>query len=320
MPAPEDPPANPAAGTPPPPSTEPVRETSPSPISSNHQHKQQQQKQEQEQPQQEQPREQPQQEQPQKEEEKEEGTLIPASTPRQAFVAGFAACAPLMLGVAPFGVIYGAAARDAGLSLIQTMGMSLTVFAGASQFIFVNLWHTGAALLVLVLTCLAVNLRMLIYGATMARELKPSKSAGETLARSYLLTDESFAVSIVNFHKKGFRHRRVPFYLGSGLPTWVSWQAAGVFGYLAGSVIPESWPISLAVPLIFISLLVAILRAGNSARPPKYVSAVVAGLAALVFRDLPYNLGLIIATGLGVFLGAVAGSRNAAGSEREAGR
>ncbi|MDR1298232.1 MAG: AzlC family ABC transporter permease [Deltaproteobacteria bacterium] len=225
-----------------------------------------------------------------------------------------------MLGVAPFGVIYGAAARDAGLSLIQTMGMSLTVFAGASQFIFVNLWHTGAALLVLVLTCLAVNLRMLIYGATMARELKPSKSAGETLARSYLLTDESFAVSIVNFHKKGFRHRRVPFYLGSGLPTWVSWQAAGVFGYLAGSVIPESWPISLAVPLIFISLLVAILRAGNSARPPKYVSAVVAGLAALVFRDLPYNLGLIIATGLGVFLGAVAGSRNAADSEREAGR
>ena len=83
-------------------------------------------------------------------------------------LAGSKAQIPILLGVIPFGMIYGVAALEAGLSPAATLGMSLIVFAGSSQFIAAQLFATGAPGLVIVLTTLIVNLRHMLYSASIA--------------------------------------------------------------------------------------------------------------------------------------------------------
>jgi predicted branched-subunit amino acid permease len=208
---------------------------------------------------------------------------------------------PLLIGVFPFGLIYGAAAREAGLSLTQTVSMSLLVFAGSAQFVFVELWQNKAAFLVLVLTCLALNLRLIIYGASLSQELGPPRGPLEALIRSYMLTDESYVSSAIGFRKPGFSSRKLLYYLGAGLPTWLGWQSAGLIGYLVGSLIPPDWPMVMAAPLIFLALLISLLRAAEPKnRPVKCSAAIAAGLAAIAADNLPLNLGLLLAIAVGV--------------------
>lgn len=219
--------------------------------------------------------------------------------------AGFAAGSPLLVGIIPFALIYGAAAREAGLSLFETVSMSLGVFAGSAQLVFVNLWAAKVAVPVLALTCLAVNLRLLIYGASLSLKLSPPKSPAEALARAYLLTDESYAVSMAGFCNPGFNRRKLPYYLGSGLPTWLGWQSFGTMGWLAGSIVPESWPIGMAVPLVFLALLFSILRASSEKKAPRWLAAGVGGLVAVALKGLPLNLGLLIAIVAGIAAGLI---------------
>jgi predicted branched-subunit amino acid permease len=236
--------------------------------------------------------------------------LLPGDDPAAAargfgpsLAAGFVAGSPLLLGIVPFALIYGAAARAAGLGLAQTLAMSLGVFAGSAQLVFVDLWAQKVAVPVLALTCLALNLRLLIYGASLSRHLGPARGPGEALLRSYLLTDESYAVSMAGFYNPGFGSGRLAYYLGAGLPTWLGWQGVGLAGWLAGAAAPGSLPMGLAVPLIFLALLMSILRASSENRKPRLVSAAAAGLAALALRDLPLNLGLVLAVAVGVAAG-----------------
>jgi predicted branched-subunit amino acid permease len=235
-----------------------------------------------------------------------QGLEGPARSWADSLKAGFAAGSPLLIGIDPFALIYGAAARAANLSLIQTLSMSLAVFAGSAQLVFVNLWAAGVAAPVLGLTCLAVNLRLLIYGASLSLKIDPPKSPGEALLRAYLLTDESYAVSMAGYANPGFSRFKVPYYLGAGLPTWLGWQSVGMAGYLAGAMVPQSWPIGIAVPLIFLALLISILRASSERRAPRWLAAAAGGLAAIALRNLPLNLGLLLAILLGVGAGLAA--------------
>jgi predicted branched-subunit amino acid permease len=125
------------------------------------------------------------------------------------------------------------------------------------------------------------------------------------LLRSYFLTDESFAVSLTRFYNKNFSYQKLPFYLGSALPVWLGWQSMGIFGFLAGSIIPEKWPIGLAVPLIFLALLISTLNVKDSQRLPKCLAAAAGGVAAIMLKDLPMNFGLLLSIIAGVFFGVV---------------
>lgn len=217
---------------------------------------------------------------------------------RVSFSLGLAAGSPIMAGVAPFGLIYGAAARGLDLSLGQTMGMSLSIFAGSSQLVFLDLWGQGASVLALILTGLVINLRMAMYSASIAPHLGPL-GFPRSIVAAYFLTDEGYALSMGRFLS-----RREPpsspfhFYLGAALPTWLSWQSCSLAGYLAGALIPESWPLGMAVPLVFLALLVPML-----ARGPKLTAALAAMAVAIAAARLPMNLGLILA----VFVGIAAG-------------
>lgn len=215
-----------------------------------------------------------------------------------SFRAGLMAGSPIIAGLAPFGLIYGAAAHGLGLSLAQVVGMSLIIFAGSSQLVFLDMWGQGASALVLLLTGLVVNLRMAMYSASISPHLgRPGRL--EALLGAYLLTDEGYGLSMGRF----LADRPQPpsplyFYLGAALPTWLAWQTCGLIGYLGGALIPESWPLAMAVPLVFLALLIPMATRG-----PKITAAIAAMAMALLTAKTPMKLGLIIA----VFTGVAAG-------------
>ncbi|MEJ5199373.1 MAG: AzlC family ABC transporter permease, partial [Anaerolineae bacterium] len=122
------------------------------------------------------------------------------SGPRRELYAGLRAELPILLGVAPFGMIYGALARASGLPTTTAQAMSAIVFAGSAQFIAVQLIAAGAPVIVLLMTTLIVNIRHLLYSASVAPYLRELRPAWKWLL-AYLLTDEAYAVAILHYQQ-----------------------------------------------------------------------------------------------------------------------
>jgi len=222
--------------------------------------------------------------------------------PRADLAAGFLAGAPLVAGVLPFALIYGALARELGLSLAQAAGMSLFMFAGAAQLVFLNLWGQEASLAALIAACLVINLRLAMYSASLAPHLARAGPL-QRLCAACFLTDESYGTSLGRFlSPRPQPESAFLFFLGSAGPCWLSWQAGGMAGYLAGALIPEAAGrlLGLAVPLVFMALLAPLL-----ARGPRSTAALTAMLVAVAGAGLPLNLGLIAAAILGPAAGII---------------
>jgi len=206
------------------------------------------------------------------------------------------AVVPILLGVIPFGMISGASAVAAGLSLGQAVGMSVVVFAGAAQLAAVELLAHGASPVVVVLTAWVINLRFMMYSASLAPWLR-SAVASKKLLLSYLLTDQAYAVSLVRFEQYPKRPK-LAFYLGAAATLWGIWQLSTLAGALLGSGLPPALELEFAIPLTFIALMVPMLN-----DRPRVLAALTAGVVALAARELPYNLGLMIAAAGGVAIG-----------------
>jgi predicted branched-subunit amino acid permease len=218
--------------------------------------------------------------------------------------AGARAMLPITVGIAPFGVITGIAATDAGLGLPEAVGFSIMVLAGAAQLASLDLIGRDAPILVVVVTALIINLRMLMYSASLAPELA-HLSRAKRLLGSYWLTDQTYAVSIVRFRDVDATSvDRWWFYLGSGIPLWVVWQLATVVGVVGGGAVPETIPLGFALPLAFISLLVPTLT-----DRPAVIAALTAALVAVVAAPLPANAGMPLAALVGIIAGWVVAAR-----------
>src|SRR5512145_1717869 len=215
------------------------------------------------------------------------------------FWAGVRAEVPLLIGVFPFGMIYGALALDAGLSRLASQLMSSIVFAGSSQFVTTQLVHEAAPGFVIVLTIAVVNLRHMLYSASLAPYLASLSTRWKVLL-SYLLTDEAYAPSIVKYERDGVTPQAHWFLLGAGLALWTNWQISTALGIFLGTAIPESWSLDFALPLTFIAMVVPVLK-----NHPAIAAAVSAGVVALLAYSLPYKLGLILAALVGIVVGTL---------------
>lgn len=222
-------------------------------------------------------------------------------SPRVEFWAGLRAQLPILLGTSPFGMIYGIIAYEAGLPFSVALAMSLVVFAGSSQFIAAQLFATGATGVVIVLTTFVVNLRHMLYSASVAPYVRHLSPAWKWLL-AFLLTDEAYAVTISRYRQEPVEAARGRmahwFFLGAGLTLWVSWQLSSAAGFVLGAEIPSSWSLDFALPLTFIALLVPTLH-----DRPAVVAALAAGTVAVVTRGWPYNLGLSAAIVAGIGAG-----------------
>jgi 4-azaleucine resistance transporter AzlC len=213
------------------------------------------------------------------------------------FWAGVRAELPLLIGVFPFGMIYGALALNAGLSRTAAQLMSSIVFGGSSQFIAAQLIHDSAPGFVIVLTIAVVNLRHMLYSASLAPYVASLSTRWKTLL-SYLLTDEAYAATIIHYEQEGLTPLGHWFFLGAGLSLWFTWQVSTALGIFLGTAIPDSWSLDFALPLTFIAMVVPVLK--NRAA---IAAALSAGVVALLAYSLPYKLGLILAALVGIVVG-----------------
>lgn len=216
---------------------------------------------------------------------------------RTSFWAGVRAEFPLLISVFPFGMIYGVLALNAGLSPDAAQSMSWIVFAGSSQFIAAKLIHDAAPALVIILTIAVVNLRHMLYSASLAPYLKKLSLRWKVLL-SYLLTDEAYGVTAMHYDEEGITPSSHWYFFGAGLALWSTWQVSTAVGIFLGATLPSSWPLDFALPLTFIALVIPALK-----NRPAMAAALSAGLAALLAYNLPYKLGLIVAACTGILVG-----------------
>ena len=217
----------------------------------------------------------------------------------QNFLAGVRAEIPLLIGGFPEGMIYGALALNSGLSTTVAQMMSSIVFAGSAQFITVQLMHEATPGFVIVLTIAVVNLRHILYSASLAPYLAPLPTRWKALL-SYLLTDEAYAPTILHYESNGVTPSAHWFLLGAGGSLWFTWQLGTALGIFLGTAIPESWSLDFALPLTFIALVVPVLK-----NQPAIAAALSAGVVGLIAFSLPYKLGLIVAALVGIAVGTV---------------
>jgi len=189
---------------------------------------------------------------------------------------GYRAALPVALGVAAFGVAYGAVASRA-MTLGQCLLMSATVFAGTAQFASASLLADGAPYLSVLITGLLLNVRMVLQSAAITPYLREAPAPLKPLF-AHLLTDESFAVSLAEFDRRG---SDVWFYVGSGLAIFSLWQVASAGGYLFGAGLPAGLGLDYAMPASLICLLLLLVRGRRAA-----LIALLAAVASVLLRPV----------------------------------
>jgi 4-azaleucine resistance transporter AzlC len=219
---------------------------------------------------------------------------------RRELRAGAAAVAPMLVGVIPFGLVAGATPVTHGLGLPVALGFSTIVFAGASQLAALDVLTGGGSALVAAVAAWTINLRMLLYSASLAPHFAEAPRRKRALV-AYLLTDQAFAVSITRWREDpSDLDRRFAYYLGSGISLWIVWVLSTLIGGLVGNAVPESAQLDFAVPLVFLVLLVPTLVSRSAV-----IAAAVGGGAAVVGAEAGAgHLSILVGAVAGILAGA----------------
>ncbi len=214
---------------------------------------------------------------------------IPGSVAGE-FLCGAREALPIVLGYVPIGFAYGLIATSTGLQVMETILMSVLVYAGSAQFIAVGLIGTGAEVVTIVTTTFFVNLRHLLMSAALYPHLKKINTS-VLAALAYELTDESFAVATATFQK---REATAPFLAGLQLTSHLTWVLSSLAGALSGSLLVNvnKTGLDFALPAMFIALLVLQLRS----RLHLVVALVAAQCSLMIIRFIPGNWNVILAT------------------------
>ena len=222
---------------------------------------------------------------------------------RTEFRAGLRASLPLLIAVVPFGLVTGVAMAAGGIPPLQAMAMSVLVYAGASMLAAMQLIVEGAPALVVVLAAFIVNLRLLMYSASI-RPYFAGEPLGRRLLVSYALVDNPYALFIQRFGTHPGAAGKFDYFAGLAIPVWLSWQAAVGAGLAAGNQLPAAWKLEFAASLAFIAMSVPLLR-----DKPAVAAAISAGITAVLSHGLPLRLGLALAALVGIAAGVLAEKR-----------
>ncbi len=218
---------------------------------------------------------------------------------RQEFLNGARNTIPLIVGAIPFGIIFGTLSVTNGLSPWTAMAMSLFVFAGSAQFIAVGLLAVGSSPAIVILTTFIVNLRHLLYSASLVPYVNRLSQRWRALL-AFGLTDESYAVVANRYFNRPDSPASHWFFLGSVVAMWGNWQLCTLIGISLGKLIPDmsNWGLDFAMSVTFIGMVVPYIR-----NNPMLAAVVVSGIVAWLGYPLPHKLGLMLAALSGVAAG-----------------
>ncbi|HUE94038.1 AzlC family ABC transporter permease [Pseudomonas sp.] len=223
---------------------------------------------------------------------------------------------PMIVGILPFGLIYGALASLAGLSLWQALGMSLLVYAGSAQFIAISLLSLGSGAVVILLTTLVVNLRHVLYSAALQPYVGQLAQTWR-VPLAFGLTDETFAVVQRRYLSQGVTEHGQWYHAGVTLALYLSWISSSLVGALFGHSVPNlaGWGLDFAMLATFIGIVVPALR-----NQPQIAAALVAAAVALLCHAWPYKLGLMAAALSGIAIGVALERRESPATVEEGAR
>ncbi len=183
-------------------------------------------------------------------------SLHSAETKVSSWVVGVREAVPLLGGYIPVAVAFGLMAAQAGFGVWEAGAVSVLIYAGASQFLFVGMIASGAPLWLVVAMSLLINARHVVYGPNLAQWL-PRSSWWAWLMHG--LTDQIFALAHTRLpHLQA--SERVAWFTGAMLTAWFSWIGGTVLGVVAGAELTQRWPLlgqimPFALPALFLVLL-----------------------------------------------------------------
>jgi 4-azaleucine resistance transporter AzlC len=216
---------------------------------------------------------------------------------------GVRAILPMAPGAVAFGLVYGFLAGERGLSAVEIGLTSMLVFAGAAQFLALELWREPLPVVGLVLGVLVINLRHLLMGPALLPwlvHLRPTKA----YASLYFMTDETWGVSVAEQRRGG---RDAGFLLGAGLGLYVVWVVSTVLGSAAGdlSFLVRDWGLDYLTTAFFVALLAGFWRGRGDALP----WLVAGGVAVAAKWSLPGTWYIVLGAVSGSLIGAWRDSR-----------
>jgi predicted branched-subunit amino acid permease len=201
---------------------------------------------------------------------------------------------PWLVGVAPFGLVIGISTAQADIPLLAGWLTGPLVFAGSAQVATIQLLDGGAAPVVVIAAALAINLRLVLYSATMAPHWRGTPRWWQALA-GYLLVDPSLAVGVDGYDRARDRLHGHAHYLGGAALLWVTWLAAITVGATAGTALPAGLHLELVIPLFLIGEVVPRLDGASTRR-----AVAVTVVLALVSLRMPLHLGTLVAMAGGI--------------------
>ncbi|WP_299043461.1 AzlC family ABC transporter permease [uncultured Tateyamaria sp.] len=227
---------------------------------------------------------------------------MPITTTKSAFWAGVRDGAPFIFVAGPFALLFGVLATEAGLNVFEVMTFSLVVIAGAAQFTALQVLQNDAPTVVVILSALAVNLRVAMYSAALTPYLGKAPLWQRVFA-AYLLVDQSYALSHAKFEAAPDLNvpQRMAYYFGTCLLVMIFWFGMSYVGAAVGTQLPQDLPLDFALPIAFLSMVAPMVRT-----LPHLIAAVVAVVVGLLAVSVPYSLGLIVAGAAGMMAGAQA--------------
>ena len=222
------------------------------------------------------------------------------TTTKSAFWTGVRDGAPFMVVAGPFALLFGVLATEAGLSVFEVMSFSLVVIAGAAQFTDLQLMQDHAPTVIVLISALAVNLRVAMYSAALTPYLG-SAPLWQRVFAAYLLVDQSYALSHARFEAQPAMTvpARMAYYFGTCTLVMATWFGCSYLGAALGTALPPGIPLDFALPIAFLSMVAPMMRT-----LPHLVAAGVAVVVSLLAVPVPYSLGLLIAGISGMAAGA----------------
>jgi branched chain amino acid efflux pump len=205
---------------------------------------------------------------------------------------------PLFVPAVPFGLVIGLAISESGINTMVGWSSSWIIFGGAAQLTLISLLGAGTAVAAAVTAGLVVNARHLMYSAALAPTFQRQPRWFRWLG-PYVLIDQLFALASVRLDDEPDVFRT--YFLAAGLTFWSMWQLTTAIGLVIGPVVPQSWNLEFAVPILFIGLLVLGID-----RWPKAVAALVGAGVTYLSAGLPNRAGLIVGALVGILAGAMA--------------
>jgi predicted branched-subunit amino acid permease len=218
-----------------------------------------------------------------------ESVIAVPPTTREAFNRGMRELLPAGPGVIAWGLVTGVAMVKSGLSVTESIGLSLLAYAGSAQLAALPLIASIAPWWLVFVTALIVNLRFVVYSAAV-RPYFQTLPTHHRVGLGYIIGDIMF-VKFTNLLQTEPRYARpIAYYCGGAACNWLIWQVASIAGILLAKEIPATWGLELAGTLALIALLVPLCRAHAT-----LVGAVVSATVAVLAHDLPLRLGLLLA-------------------------